>query len=87
MVTLAPGAGGAFVTSQTATVVLVNPLAGSLSIRMDDDGRIHRLEGEELAADRLAHSYALTVHRAQGSTVERAHALEDGGGRELAYVK
>jgi hypothetical protein len=29
----------------------------------------------------------VTVHRSQGSTVERAHALEDGGGRELAYVK
>lgn len=31
--------------------------------------------------------YAVTVHRSQGSTVQRAHALEDGGGRELAYVK
>jgi hypothetical protein len=30
---------------------------------------------------------ALVDHRSQGSTVERAHALEDGGGRELAYVK
>lgn len=29
----------------------------------------------------------MTVHRSQGSTVGRAHALEDGGGRELAYVK
>jgi DNA repair exonuclease SbcCD ATPase subunit len=29
----------------------------------------------------------VTVHRSQGSTVQRAHALEDGGGRELAYVK
>jgi hypothetical protein len=29
----------------------------------------------------------VTVHRSQGSTVARAHALEDGGGRELAYVK
>lgn len=36
---------------------------------------------------RLAHAYAVTVHRAQGSTVARAHALEHGGGRELAYVK
>ena len=29
----------------------------------------------------------MTVHRSQGATVERTHALEDGGGRELAYVK
>ncbi|MDP1803539.1 MAG: hypothetical protein Q8K72_00075 [Acidimicrobiales bacterium] len=29
----------------------------------------------------------MTVHHSQGATVERSHALEDGGGRELAYVK
>jgi len=29
----------------------------------------------------------LDVHRSQGATVARAHVLEDGGGRELAYVK
>ena len=28
----------------------------------------------------------MTVHRTQGATVDVAHALEDGGGRELAYV-
>ena len=27
------------------------------------------------------------MHRAQGATVALAHALEDGGGRELAYVR
>lgn len=45
------------------------------------------LRGDEIGADRLAHGFAVTVHRSQGATVERAHALEDGGGRELAYVK
>src|SRR5205807_4693591 len=58
---------------------------GSLIVRMDD-GRFERLEGDELAKDRLAHGYAVTVHRAQGSTVDSAHRYEDGGGRELAYV-
>lgn len=29
---------------------------------------------------------AKTVHRSQGATVDTAHYLEDGGGRELAYV-
>ena len=87
VVTLAPGAGGKVVTSETGTVVALNAEAKSLSIRMDDGNQIVKLEGDEIAADRLALGYALTVHRSQGSTVERAHALEDGGGRELAYVK
>jgi ATP-dependent exoDNAse (exonuclease V) alpha subunit len=52
-----------------------------------DDGRIQRFGSEEIDAAHLAHSYAITVHRSQGPTVPRAHVLEDGGGRELAYVK
>ena len=87
VVTLAPAAGGTEVTSETGTVVAVRPDAMALSIRMDDDNVICRLEGDEIGADRLSLGYAVTVHRSQGSTVERAHALEDGGGRELAYVK
>jgi len=86
VVTLAPAAPGNLVTSETTTVVAVDSEARSLVVRADD-GRTHTLAGEEIAADRLAHSYALTVHRSQGSTVNTAHALEDGGGRELAYVK
>jgi len=87
VVTLAPAAGGQVVTSETGTVVAVRSEAMALSIRMDDDNEIRRLEGAEIGAGRLAHGYAVTVHRSQGSTVERAHAMEDGGGRELAYVK
>jgi hypothetical protein len=41
---------------------------------------------QELAADKLGHAYATTAHRSQGSTVDVTSALEDGGGRELAYV-
>src|SRR3712207_9320915 len=52
-----------------------------------DDGRLQRFAGEDLDAAHLAHGYAVTVHRSQGATVSRAHVLEDGGGRELAYVK
>ena len=41
-----------------------------------------------MAIDRehLDHAYALTVHRAQGATYDRAHVYADGGGRELGYV-
>ena len=87
VVTLAPGEGGKFVTSETATVVTVDAKAKTLTVRLDDDGDIRILGEREIAADRLAHGYAVTVHRSQGSTIGRAHALEDGGGRELAYVK
>ena len=52
----------------------------ALSIRMDEDNEICRLEGAEIGADRLALGYAVTVHRSQGSTVERAHALDDAVG-------
>lgn len=44
------------------------------------------LTGDELSRDRLDHAYALTVHRMQGATIDRAHVLADGGGRELTYV-
>ncbi|MBW3576046.1 MAG: AAA family ATPase [Actinobacteria bacterium] len=87
VVALAPGAHGEVVTSECATVLAVDVSRRELVATMDDDGRTQRLAGVDLDAAHLAHGYALTVHRAQGATVERAHALEDGGGRELAYVK
>jgi hypothetical protein len=87
VVALAPGAQGKVVTSETGTVVALDTEKQSLSVRMDDGDAVHVLGGEEIASDRLAYGYAVTVHRSQGATVERTHALEDGGGRELAYVK
>jgi conjugative relaxase-like TrwC/TraI family protein len=86
IVTLAPGARGEIVTSECGTVLAVDVRNGDLAATMDD-GRLQRFGPEELGADHLAHGYAVTVHRSQGATVARAHALEDGGGRELAYVK
>ncbi|MDQ3980914.1 MAG: AAA family ATPase, partial [Actinomycetota bacterium] len=86
IVTLAPGADGQIVTSECGTVLAVDVRRGELAATMDD-GRIQRFAGDDLAADHLAHGYAVTVHRSQGATVARAHSLEDGGGRELAYVK
>ena len=51
-----------------------------------DDGRDQLFAAQDMTADRLDHGYATTVHRAQGATVDAAHRLHDGGGRELAYV-
>src|SRR5260221_268959 len=34
----------------------------------------------------LDHAYATAIHRAQGATIDTAHVVAAGGGRELAYV-
>ncbi len=83
VVTLTPGERGRFVTSERGTVTAVH--RGELTVRFDDS-RSQTLGGEELAADHLDHAYAVTVHRMQGATIDRAHVFADGGGRELAYV-
>jgi ATP-dependent exoDNAse (exonuclease V) alpha subunit len=83
VVMLAPSGDGRFVTSERGTVAAVRH--EHLIVRFDD-GRHERLAGEQLADDRLDHAYAVTVHRMQGATVDRAHVFADGGGRELAYV-
>jgi conjugative relaxase-like TrwC/TraI family protein len=86
IVTLAPGADGDIVTSERGTVIAVDVKRRELGATMDD-GRFQRFAGDDIDAEHLAHGYAVTVHRSQGATVARAHVLEDGGGRELAYVK
>lgn len=83
IVTLSPGRDT--VTSERGTIVAVRPEEETLIARMDD-GRFVRLVGAEIDVQHLAHGYAVTAYRAQGATVDVAHRLEDGGGRELAYV-
>ncbi|MGH8922555.1 MAG: ATP-dependent DNA helicase, partial [Actinomycetes bacterium] len=85
IITLAPGPHGAWVTSQPATVTAVDPTTQTLHAVTPDGARL-RMGRDDIGADRLAHGYAITAHRAQGATVAAAHVLEDGGGRELAYV-
>jgi len=85
LVMLAPGPQGAWVTSQRARITAVWTSTGHIDA-ITADGRRIRLAPEETGADRLAHSYAMTAHRTQGATVDTAHVLTDGGGRELAYV-
>jgi conjugative relaxase-like TrwC/TraI family protein len=85
VITLAPGRSGAWFTSQRAVVVSVEPGAKSLVARTPEGTTLH-LGPEDVGSDKLAHAYAITAHRSQGSTVDVTYALEDGGGRELAYV-
>ena len=85
VVALAPNHTVGLVTSQRATVESVDLHAGTLTLRSADDQPVLLATGDA-GADRLGYGYATTVHRAQGATVDRAHLLADGGGRELAYV-
>jgi conjugative relaxase-like TrwC/TraI family protein len=76
---------GVAVTSETGTIEHVFTDDKSLGVHMADGRRV-LLPRHATIRDHLDHGYALTVHRAQGTTVDTAHRLEDGGGRELAYV-
>lgn len=51
--------------------------AKALEVRMDDDGGLRVLQGEEIGSDRLAHGYALTVHRS-GRPLPRTVAAAQG---------
>jgi conjugative relaxase-like TrwC/TraI family protein len=85
IVTLAPSGQGQIVTSERGTVRSVDLEAPILQVEMED-GRLERLERDQIGETNLAHGYATTVHRSQGATATTAHVFEDGGGRELAYV-
>ena len=85
VITLSPGPHGAWTTSQRAVVAAVDPKQGSL-VAVTPEGAELRMGPEYLGADKVGHAYATTTHRSQGSTVDVTYALEDGGGRELAYV-
>ncbi|MHB1929115.1 MAG: AAA family ATPase [Acidimicrobiales bacterium] len=82
VIALAPDRDAGLVTSQRATITHVDVDTAAVMLRTGD-GRQVTLTGGQLGADRLSHAYAMTVHRFQGATVERAHLYADGGGREL----
>ncbi len=85
IIALAPGPRCAWVTSQTATVTSVDPTTQQLTATTPD-GQHLRMGPDDITAERLSHGYAITAHRSQGATVDVCHVLDDGGGRELAYV-
>ncbi|MFP5322362.1 MAG: MobF family relaxase [Acidimicrobiia bacterium] len=86
VVALAPAVDRRFVTSQRGTVTDIDLKRQAATIRFDGAEADVVLGGQQLDHEHLDHGYAVTVHRAQGATVDRAHVYVDGGGRELAYV-
>ncbi len=83
LVALAPNPAVGIVTSERLTVTAIDDHHLDA---ITSDGRHVHITGEGLDTDHLDYGYALTVHRAQGATHDRAHVLAAGGGRELAYV-
>lgn len=83
LVALAPIPDAGIVTSEPLTVLEVDEEA--LTVRTNR-GRVATLTGEAMDTHHIDYGYAVTVHRAQGATYDRAHVLAAGGGRELAYV-
>lgn len=92
------------VNGQLGTITSIGVLGRSLNVRLDDGRRVTvpALGPFPLGADRyrhktgpdagkygLKHGYAITTHRAQGSTFDRAFVLLGGGmqDRELTYVQ
>jgi conjugative relaxase-like TrwC/TraI family protein len=68
------------------TVTDVDPTTREISLR-DDRGRCVTLPTAYLDAGQLTHAYATTVHKAQGTTVDRALLLgNDDLYLELGYV-
>jgi len=85
VVTLVPNRPAQLVTSQQLTVTAIDPDRQALTVQTDDGRRVE-LDAAAIEKAHLDHAYALTVHRAQGATYDRAHVYADGGGRELGYV-
>ena len=85
IITLTPGPDRAWTTSQPATITEVRPQLGSVTAITPEGQHLH-IGPDYLGPERVGYGYAITAHRSQGATVDTAHVLADGGGRELAYV-
>lgn len=80
---LAPDGAGRWVTSERGIVTEADE--HDLTVQFAPERSV-TLTGQQIDNDHLDHAYAVTVHHTQGATVDTAHVLADGGGRELAYV-
>ncbi|PTB86867.1 hypothetical protein C9940_00615 [Pseudidiomarina aestuarii] len=74
------------VKNGTLGTVLLSLDGGKMAILLDDVGRTVIVDGEQYES--VQHGYAVTVHKAQGLTVDSAYVLahESMSGQEWAYV-
>ncbi len=63
---------------------------GRLVVRLDNEdgpGTGRQVTVDQVAYDQVDHGYAVTLHKSQGATVDRAYVLASGGmDQHLAYV-
>jgi conjugative relaxase-like TrwC/TraI family protein len=81
VVTTAPNHDAGLVNSQRAVITAIDEPSRHVLLHTDDDRHVW-----VDPAEGLDHAYATTIHRAQGVTLDTAHVIANGGGRELAYV-
>jgi ATP-dependent exoDNAse (exonuclease V) alpha subunit len=62
---------------QRGSVVRADPIRRSLLVRFDDDPHHRVVPAEYLDDGNIDHGYALTIHKAQGLTCDRAFILAD----------
>jgi conjugative relaxase-like TrwC/TraI family protein len=72
---------------QRGTIAAIDPAQRAALVELDDDRQL-TLPARYLDAGHVRHAYALTGHKTQGLTVERAFVLAEGEGRlkEWGYV-
>jgi ATP-dependent exoDNAse (exonuclease V) alpha subunit len=74
------------VNGETATIVAIDAHAGTVVLRADDRS-LKTLTTSYLADGNVTHAYAMTIHKAQGVTVDTALVLADDSlFREAGYT-
>jgi len=86
VMTLRNDRGLGVINGSRGVVENVDPRAGELEVRFGDE-RLVTLPTEYLEAGHVTHAYAITGHKAQGMTTDRAFVLgDDSLYREWGYV-
>lgn len=74
-----------YTNGDAGRVVDMDAKAGSISVKLDRTGETVQVKTQEAE---VRHGYAMTTHKAQGSTYDRATVyLDSNSSREMAYVQ
>lgn len=76
---------GRFTNGDVGTVQRIDPKTGTLEVKLDRTGETVKVNVQD---NEVRHGYAMTTHKAQGSTYDRATVyLDSNSSREMAYVQ